>query len=198
MLKAIEGAGEFYPFTAALLPDSPGSSILDLGCGTGLKLEWFFKKNPSAAVTGVDLSAGMLTRLKEKFPDKKLQLVCGSYFDVEFDRAQFDAVVSVESLHHFTVMQKTALYKKLCVALKPQGYFILTDYFACSDAEEQSFFDALSKTKRKESASDNVFYHFDTPLTVQHEVVALQKGGFKTVNILKNWGATFVLKAEKD
>lgn len=38
MLTAIQGAEEFYPFTAALLPMEAGCEVLDLGCGTGLEL----------------------------------------------------------------------------------------------------------------------------------------------------------------
>ena len=39
MLSEIEGAGEFYPYTASLLPKRPGCTIIDLGCGTGIELE---------------------------------------------------------------------------------------------------------------------------------------------------------------
>ena len=40
MLTEIESAQEFYLFTAACLPDTPGCALLDLGCGTGLELEY--------------------------------------------------------------------------------------------------------------------------------------------------------------
>lgn len=39
MLTDIEGAEEFYPFTASLLPQTAGAKVLDLGCGTGIELE---------------------------------------------------------------------------------------------------------------------------------------------------------------
>lgn len=84
MLTEIEGAEEFYEFTARLLPTKAGCEILDLGCGTGLELERFFALNPGACVTGIDLSAGMLDALGKKFPEKKLRLIRGSYFDLPF------------------------------------------------------------------------------------------------------------------
>ena len=99
MLDGIKGAREFYPFTAALLPRNEGAQVLDLGCGTGLELEYYFAVNPEAHITGIDLSAGMLNALKAKFPGKQLRLICGSYFDADLGNG-FDAAVSVESLHH--------------------------------------------------------------------------------------------------
>ena len=41
-LTAIASAEEFYPFTARCLPQKPGAEILDLGCGTGLELDFYF------------------------------------------------------------------------------------------------------------------------------------------------------------
>ena len=73
-----------------------------LGCGTGLELDYYFKLNPSARVTGIDLAADMLAVLRKKFSDNALPLIQGSYFDVSFEKNGYDAVVSVESLHHFT------------------------------------------------------------------------------------------------
>lgn len=194
MLKDIEGAREFYPFTAQCLPDG---HILDLGCGTGLELQFYFERNPGAKVTGIDLSAGMLAALKEKFPDRELTLVCGSYFDVPLGFEKFDAAVSVESLHHFTREEKTSLYTRLCDALKPGGWFVLTDYFACDDENEAFWRRELLRLKAENSITDDEFYHYDTPLTVEHEMQALLDAGFEKAVILKNWGATYTLKAIK-
>lgn len=46
-LNAIAGAREFYPFTAKQLPMHPHARVLDLGCGTGLELGYYFQLNPS-------------------------------------------------------------------------------------------------------------------------------------------------------
>lgn len=197
MLGNIEGAKEFYKFTAEELPRGNKSLILDLGCGTGLELEEYFKLNPTAQITGIDLSSAMLGALSKKFSGKELNLICGSYFEVPFEKEYFDAAVSVESLHHFTENEKLSLYKKLLCGLKPNGYFILTDYFAESDEEEQSFFEELKMLKQNKNVTDNEFYHFDTPLTVEHEIKILKKAGFSDVNILRNWGATYTVKAKR-
>ena len=196
MLKNIASAEEFYPFTAENLPHQPGAKILDLGCGTGLELRWYYKNNPTARITGIDLSAGMLQELRKNYPEKELELICGSYFDMPLGECIFDAAVSVESLHHFTQEEKIPLYQKLYDSLKAGGYFILTDYFSLSD-EEEKFHRQNFLQLKQEQGIDKGFYHYDTPLTVEHEIEALIAAGF-LVEVLQNWGATYTLKATKN
>ena len=197
MLTNIESADEFYPFTTKLLPTFENCHILDLGCGTGLELHEYYLLNPSAKITGVDLSQGMLAALKKKFPNKNIDLICGSYFDVPFGISLFDGAVSVESLHHFTKAEKVPLYTKLHRALKDHGYFVLTDYFSLSDEEEQTHRQNLMALKAEQGITDDAFYHYDTPLTVKHETEALLEAGFSSVEVLQNWGATYTIRADK-
>ncbi len=188
MKSNIEGASGFYTYTAALLPQEAKSRILDLGCGTGLELEAYFAMNPSAEVTGIDLSDVMLNALNAKFPDNKLSLIQGSYFDVPFGEKRYDAAVSVESLHHFRAEMKAALYRKLHAALKDGGFFVLTDYFAESEELETEYFQNLAALKKEQGLSDDEFYHYDTPLLVEHEMDILHRAGFRDVRIMKKWG----------
>lgn len=197
MLTNIASADVFYPFTASQLPGFENCTILDLGCGTGLELAEYYLRNPSAQVTGIDLSQGMLAALQKKFPEKNITLICGSYFDVPFGVSVFDGAVSVESLHHFTKEEKVPLYTKLYHALKDGGCFILTDYFSLSDEEEQMHRETLAALKAQQGITDDAYYHYDTPLTVMHETEALLEAGFSSVQVLQNWGATYTLKAVK-
>jgi tRNA (cmo5U34)-methyltransferase len=197
MKSNIEGASKFYNYTASLLPTEKNTNILDLGCGTGLELEELFQMNPYAKVTGIDLTEAMLETLKAKFPDKDITTICGSYFDVPFGEEIYDAAVSVESLHHFTKEQKIPLYKKLNKALKSGGYFILTDYFAESEEEEVFYGQELLRIRKEQELPDGVFYHYDTPLTVEHEKEALLEAGFTRVEVLNNWESTSTLRAIK-
>ena len=197
MMTNIEYASEFYPFTAKQLPTAENCCILDLGCGTGLELQEYDKLNSSAKVTGIDLSQGMLTELQRKFVGKNITLILDSYFDVPLGENVFDAAVSVESLHHFTKEEKIPLYAKLHTALKENGYFILTDYFSLSDDEEEMHRQNLIALKTEQGITDDEFYHYDTPLTVKHEIEALVEAGFTSVEVLNNWGATYTVKAVK-
>lgn len=197
MRRDIESADEFYPFTAERLPAAPNCRILDLGCGTGLELEELFLRNPSAKVTGIDLSQGMLSALKKKFVDRDVSLIVGSYFSFPFGVDVFDGAVSVESLHHFTKEEKIPLYAKLCRALKKNGYFILTDYFSPSDEAEREYRNEYLARKAQQGILDDALYHYDTPLTVEHEREALLQAGFSTVEVLRRWGQTYCLKADR-
>jgi len=194
-LTCIDGAKEFFRFTAECLPKYDKAKVLDLGCGTGLELEPYFKLNPTAEVVGIDLAKGMLGRLKEKFPDKSLDLICKSYFDCDFGENCFDSAVSVESLHHYTADEKLPLYRKIRDSLKDGGAFVLTDYFALTVEEEISRRNELLRLKEEQNISDGEFYHYDTPLTVEHECECLRKAGFSTVTVLNNMAQTFTLKA---
>ena len=197
MLGDVANARELYTFTAQALPAKEGCKLLDLGCGTGLELEFYFPLCPTAQVTGIDLSQGMLSRLGEKFPEKDLTLLQGSYFDVPLGENGFDAAVSVESLHHFTKEEKIPLYAKVRAALKEGGYFLLTDYFSLSEEEERRRRETLLALKKAQGLGDDQFYHYDTPLTVGHEVEAFQAAGFSSVEIVNQWGPTYAIRAVK-
>jgi tRNA (cmo5U34)-methyltransferase len=162
-----------------------------------LELGYYFETVPTAQITGIDLAPGMLDALRKKFPDKSLTLIAGSYFDVPLEECAFDAAVSVESLHHFTKEEKIPLYRKVWKALKPGGFLILTDYFAASDEDEGSRRAAFLRLKEEQGIQDDEFYHYDTPLTVEHETEALRAAGFSSVTILRNWGMTYTLKGNK-
>lgn len=195
MMAEIEGAEEFYPYSASLLPQGQSANVLDLGCGTGLELEYYFALNDKASVVGIDLSADMLAALRGKFPDREIELICGSYFDVPFGEGRFDAAVSVESLHHFTAGQKLGLYKKLNTALVDGGYFVLTDYFAESEEAERFYFSELERMRREQGLDPDEFYHYDTPLTAEHEIEILKKAGFSDVQIMRSWSNTCTVLA---
>lgn len=195
MMSEIEGAKEFYPYTASLLPMERGAHVLDLGCGTGLELEAYWALNPEAAVVGIDLSEAMLAELKRKCAGHPIELICASYFEVSLGTKRFDAAVSVESLHHFTAAQKLDLYRKLRAALTDKGFFVLTDYFAESEEAESFFFAEWERLKDEQGLDPHTIYHYDTPLTAKHEMEVLQQAGFSEARIMKSWKTTCTILA---
>ena len=74
---------------------------------------------------------------------------------------------------------------------------MLTDYFAESDALEKEYFQNLKQLKAEQRLSESEFFHYDTPLTAEHEIQVLRQAGFSDIQILKNWGTTSTLLARK-
>lgn len=166
-----------YRIFAEIFP-SECQKILDLGCGTGLELDRIWQKNPDIEVTGVDLCTGMLDKLLEKYHDKRLTTVHCDYFQYDFGHGKWDAVISFESLHHFLPEDKTELYRKVCQSLKEGGVFMLGDYIACCDEEEELLRSVYLKKRSQSAIPEDCYVHFDIPLTLEHEKGILEKAGF--------------------
>lgn len=53
----------------------------------------------------------------------------------------------------------------------------------------------MLRIRQEQKLPDDVFYHYDTPLTVEHEIEALLEAGFSQVNEIERWEVTHTLKA---
>ena len=186
-----------YLLFAEALP-SDCQRILDLGCGTGLELDKIWQKYPDIYVTGVDLCKNMLNKLSEKHSDKHLTTVCQDYFQYDFSYEKWDAVISFESLHHLLPERKKELYRNIYNGLKNSGVFILGDYIACCD-EEEELLRSVYLQKRSESAiPEHYFVHFDIPLTLEHERGLLQNAGFIIEKVLDGSDGATIITARKN
>ena len=172
-----------YKWMSELLPSST-QELLDIGCGSGLELDCIFSRFPHIQVTGIDLSTQMLARLHQKHSDKKLSLICGDYFLCDLGKEKFDVAVSFETLHHFTVQRKTALFEKIYRCLKPGGIYLECDYIATSQEIEDLTFSECQRRRKRDGFADDIFVHFDTPLTLDHEMKAMKDAGFQKVELI--------------
>jgi tRNA (cmo5U34)-methyltransferase len=175
----------FYEEIANLIkPARPDFRLLDLGCGTGLELAPLFEKYPDMRVTGIDLSAELLGRLRSKFPGKIMNLICGSYFDVEFDNG-FDVVLSTYSLHHFIESEKIWLYKKIRAALATGGMFVFGDFTVPTQELQDKFYAYNTRVRKGYGFPDGEFYHLDIPFTTENEVRVMREAGFRSVEVVR-------------
>ena len=196
MLQNVQGCREGYTEMAKRLPEGT-KTLLDLGCGTGLELDEIFRRFPSLRVTGIDLTSEMLEELHRKHPDKALTLRCEDYFAADLGKEVFDAAVSFESLHHFTKEMKQKLYQKVFDALKPGGVYIECDYMARDDEEEAALFAECARLRQEQMLPEDVFYHFDTPCTVENQKKLLNGASFATVTEIFRISGTVMLIAQK-
>ena len=195
MLKCVEGCREGYVKMATLVA-SDAKTLLDLGCGTGLELDEIFKRIPNIEVTGIDLTKAMLDKLREKHPDKRLKLICGDYFKESFG-CMFDCAVSFQTMHHFPKDKKLELYKKIYSALGDEGVYIECDYMVTSQELEDLYFSEYERKKKDQGLTDDEFYHYDTPCTVDNQIFLLKEAGFKDVRMIFRQENTTMLIARK-
>ncbi|MFZ5354528.1 MAG: GNAT family N-acetyltransferase [Bacillota bacterium] len=166
--------------------------ILDIGCGTGLELEYIFKKVPNAKVTCIDLSEEMLRLLKDKYTafSKQLEIVQGSYTEVPFAEEKYDYVISVYTMHHFLEDVKTGMYSKIYKALKPNGIYIEADYIV-DEAFEKESLDCYFKLRK--NLDDAKLYHIDIPFSMNTQERLVRAAGFNAMKLLyeEGYGAIF-------
>ena len=187
---------EFYEAVANCFANHLPQKLLDLGCGTGLELERLFEMSPEMEVTGVDLSENMLKKLGEKYSDKQIKLICGSYFDVAFGNG-YDSALSTYSFHHFSEEEKLVLYRKIFDALASDGLFVHGDYTVKTLSRQQELIAANDRLRATNGIADGKFYHFDIPFTAETEIKLLLAAGFTEVKTARAWENTGVFVARK-
>lgn len=173
------------------------TTLLDIGCGTGLELKAIYRRFPKARVTGIDLSEAMLAKLREKYACKEIQLLQADYFVYPFEENKYSAALAFETLHHFRYDKKQEIYHKLFQALRPGGCYVECDYVACCQEEEEICLAEYERRRARDKIPETEFVHIDIPLTLEHEIQLIQSAGFTTVKTLYQNGSTAILRAEK-
>ena len=191
---------ESKQLVASLMPEHT-KNLIDFGIGTGLELEAVFARFPDIDVTGLDIAENMLELLKDKYTGQNLNLYCESYLDYNFGHKQYDAALSIKTLHHYNHDVKTALYKKIRACLNEGGVYIECDKMVSEQIEEDFYFAEYERLKQVQGIYDNQTYHYDTPCTVSNQKKMLLAAGFSRVHESwrkeSEWGLIVILVADK-
>lgn len=199
MEENVAGFGDFYHQVAKPLPETKQElRILDLGCGTGLELEGVFQRAPNAQITAVDLSPGMLAELERKYSSRlgQIELIQGSYLDLDLPGERFDFVISVMSLHHLLPEIKLALYGSIFTTLKIGGSYIEGDYLV-SEPKMLELRERYHQWLAHSPHSDPGEYHLDIPLTVSLQQELLKTAGFADSRVIWQQDEAAVITASK-
>lgn len=183
-----------YRRMAELVP-AGARTLLDIGCGTGLELDEILRLRPDIEATGVDLSPDMLYALRRKHPSVKL--ICGDYLTCWLPLGSFDVAVSFETLHHLTPESKSALFSRIYDALGEGGEYIQADYIACCEEEEALLMETLKQRKARDGMPEDSYVHFDTPLTLEHELALMRGAGFRRVEPVECINGACIIIADK-
>ncbi len=100
-----------------------GKSIADIGCGTGRHWDKIWKQQP-ASVTGVDVSAGMLLRLRTKYPDAVTYLATSDALPLATQG--FDVIISTLTIAHIADIENA--FGEWNRIIQRGGMILLTDY----------------------------------------------------------------------
>jgi tRNA (cmo5U34)-methyltransferase len=203
-MKNIGFDSEAYLRASAPLPQTDKKvRILDLGCGTGLELQYLFERMPDARVTCIDLSEKMLAILAANYRDRaaQLEIIRGSYLTWDYPEAEFDYVISVNTMHHLLPEPKMQLYRMINRTLKPGGMYCESDYMVDEARMEQYLACYQRIIDHGTIFRQNGFYHIDIPFTIAIQKELLLKGGFGNVEVffenIKLTGSGAVLTARK-
>ena len=101
------------------------STLLDVGCGTGIFLEILEKKFPYTKFSGLDPNQAMLAKASEKL-SSKVDLKIGNAESLPHDSQSFDWVVLSNCFGHIN-SQETAL-SEVHRVLRKNGKIIITDW----------------------------------------------------------------------
>jgi ubiquinone/menaquinone biosynthesis C-methylase UbiE len=99
-------------------------AVADIGCGTGRHWSQIFNESP-AALSGFDVSPGMLNQLKLKYPEANTHVITDNYF-TEIDDDAYDVIISTLTVAHIENIEEAL--GAWCRILKHKGEIIITDF----------------------------------------------------------------------
>jgi len=112
----------FYRLLLSHVNIEPGSTVLDVGCGTGTILRRLADKSDIQGF-GIDIEEKMIDIAKRKCPDMNIQI--SSCENTPFHDQQFDAITACLAYHHFS--DRKGFAKEAARILKPGGTLYIVD-----------------------------------------------------------------------
>ena len=111
-----------------LLALRSATSVLDIGCGEGLQLEWFQKSFPALRLTGIDVSERRIERAKQRVPSANLIVRSGTGPGLGFAAGSFDRAFCSEVLEHLP--QPEQVLANAYDVLRPGGLLVVSVPYA--------------------------------------------------------------------
>jgi SAM-dependent methyltransferase len=114
--------GRFYDwYLRNWIPINKQASILDIGCGYGQLLR-FFSKRGYSNVIGVDISSEQVEFAKKVHPNV---IQANALEFLEQHIGQFDLIVAIDLVEHFTKEEMVLFLDASYQSLKPKGQLII-------------------------------------------------------------------------
>lgn len=108
----------------------PGTTVLDLGCGTGTMTIWLKQHYPSVKVIGLDADPAILeiARTKAERAGVDITFLEANATDIPLPDGAMQSVVSSLFFHHLRTEQKRAVLAEVLRILQPGGELHISDW----------------------------------------------------------------------
>jgi len=165
----IGGADIFVSFL------KPGATVLDVGCGTGIKSKYLTDKG--LKVTGIDFSEKMIDIARETSPAANFQIVDLKDM-VKNLRENYDGIFAQAVLLHIPKKEMPDIFKKFRTKIKQGGYL----YVAIKEKKPDGREEEIKQEKDYGYAYERFFSYF----TLEEIEEYFKRAGFKVVFNLVN------------
>ncbi|MEW6584888.1 MAG: class I SAM-dependent methyltransferase [Nitrospirota bacterium] len=189
--------------------------VLDLGCGDGVVAHELLKIDGSISATLLDGSQHMLKTAEERLKKfEKVHFINASFQDIlrkEVLDRDYDFIVSSLAIHHLTMKEKKALFRKIFHHLYPKGYFVNIDcVLAPTDGLEQWYMSLwrewIDEKKKRVGIEGNYYDDIirrykdnkdNKPDTLGGQLSALKSVGFRDVDCFYKYGPFAIFGGRK-
>lgn len=109
-----------------LFNPNPNSSLLDVGCGSGILIQKLLALKRNMQLYGLDITPRMVEVAKRKFRnDPNVEITLGSAIKMPYEDNSFDFVTCASSFHHHP--DPLLSVKEMVRVLKPGGKLLILD-----------------------------------------------------------------------
>jgi SAM-dependent methyltransferase len=120
-----------YGATAGAV-DLAGKDVLEVGCGRGGGALFVFERLSPRSLVGLDVAHVAVRGCNRRFGRPGLSFVAGDAEALPFPERSFDAVLNVESSHHYPDTGR--FLREVRRVLRPGGVLLFSDFRASPDA----------------------------------------------------------------
>jgi len=180
---------EFELIELTNISNPKGWKVLDVGCGSGIQIEFLAKKFPEIeSLTGVDSSKSLIDLALSSKKDARCNYIVSDMHNLPFEDQSFDFVYSRYTVHYSNDMCK--VMNELYRILKPGGMVYLQVVHPIYELFKK-------KSKDYESTEEATFSPQTSTLEIKHVthtisqyVNAALKSGLKLNNIEERFGGS--------
>lgn len=170
-----------------------GTSILDLGAGSGQVEALLLAARPDARIVAVDASPAMLALAKQRLagPGSQIDFVLGDFAEPErivLPAREYGIALLIQTLHHVPDDRKRRVLAMLARALSPRGLLILVDRVTLEDEALRSVHASMWSWLERRAAvksgwsADQLFQRLagkqDHTTGVEEHLTMLREAGF--------------------